>query len=182
MNNELNEGDYVLATKYSDGDFGDQWCVGAYSHAESGRHYVIDDNGKQFRMNGFRYARKISHFVGVFICKNAPMGDSEPLPYVESFNMRDLLDNAYEAEINQLRAELEQVKKELSEKSTLSYDTNGKVWVRGGYKIVPVELHPDTIKDIQMNDEIGAYICSNWSDAYDCLDALYARMIKGEGK
>ena len=108
-----NEGDYVLATKYSDGDFGDQWAVGTYSKYENERHFVTDGSGDQFRSNGFRYARKISDFVGRYIIDNVPK--NEPLPYVENFNMRDLLDDAYEAEVNQLRTELEQTQQHVAD-------------------------------------------------------------------
>lgn len=49
-------GDYVLATKYSDGDPGDQWCVGFYhsqlEYPKSPRHQVVNDEGVQFRGNG----------------------------------------------------------------------------------------------------------------------------------
>lgn len=65
---ELVLGDYVLATKYSDGDPHDHWVVGFYAgpldaDALPGcpiRHNVIDALGKQFRGNGFRRVKKIS--------------------------------------------------------------------------------------------------------------------------
>jgi len=68
-------GDYVLATKYSDGDPHDQWCVGFYhstlDYGEgSERYQVIDGEGKQFRGNGFRRIKKISRERGEFILKN----------------------------------------------------------------------------------------------------------------
>ena len=68
---ELSRGDYVLATKYSDGDPGDQWCVGFYDCEQGGRHYVTDKDGNQFRRNGFRRVAKISAERGEFILSNA---------------------------------------------------------------------------------------------------------------
>lgn len=57
---KLKIGDYVLATKWSDGDPKDHWCIGIYSGEENGRHYVVDKNGNNFRGNGFRRAKKIT--------------------------------------------------------------------------------------------------------------------------
>jgi len=54
----LKPGDYVLATKYSDGDPGDHYCTGFYvgscNHGGSARHLVADSNGALYRYNGFR--------------------------------------------------------------------------------------------------------------------------------
>jgi hypothetical protein len=51
-------GDYVVATKYADGDPGDHFCIGFYQdnydHYGQTRHIVIDGEGKPFRGNGFR--------------------------------------------------------------------------------------------------------------------------------
>ncbi len=56
-------GDYVLATKYSDGDPGDPWCLGFYAGVApwfepapglQPRHLVNDASGKCIRPNGFR--------------------------------------------------------------------------------------------------------------------------------
>lgn len=70
----LNKGDYVLATKYSDGDPGDQWCVGFYDgrlhSVDPDRHFVVDEDGKQFRGNGFRRVAIISRERGEFILRN----------------------------------------------------------------------------------------------------------------
>lgn len=67
MTLSLNRGDYVLATKWSDGDPHDQWCVGFYDFTEKGRHFVTDADGQQFRANGFRRVQKISQARGQFI-------------------------------------------------------------------------------------------------------------------
>lgn len=68
-------GDYVLATKYNDGDPGDQFCVGFYKEAykQCGfepRHIVVDAEGNPFRANGFRRVKKISAERGAWIVKN----------------------------------------------------------------------------------------------------------------
>ena len=63
-------GDYVLATKYHDGDPQDSWAVGFYDH-EEGRHYVVDSAGQQMRGNGFRRVSKISEERGALLLRNA---------------------------------------------------------------------------------------------------------------
>ena len=65
-------GDYVLATKYEDGDPGDQWAVGflqqVVTHADFKRRFiVVDANGESFRANGFRRVEKISGVRGEWI-------------------------------------------------------------------------------------------------------------------
>ena len=67
----MNEGDYVLATKWHDGDPADQWCVGFYDEEINGQHFVTDTDGEQFRDNGFRRVEKISRNRGAFILQNA---------------------------------------------------------------------------------------------------------------
>lgn len=62
-------GDYVVATKYRDGDPQDQFAIGFYagrrwSTTEPDRHFVVDADGNQFRMNGFRRVKKISRERG----------------------------------------------------------------------------------------------------------------------
>ena len=69
----MNKGDYVLATKYNDGDPGDHWVVGFYDgltdHQEP-RHHVVDGNGQRFRHNGFRRCEVITEEEGAFILEN----------------------------------------------------------------------------------------------------------------
>ena len=69
--NNIAQGDYVLATKYRDGDPLDQWSVGFYDRAQGDRHYVIDDKGNQMRGNGFRRVAKISGASGAWLLENA---------------------------------------------------------------------------------------------------------------
>ena len=60
----INNGDYVVATKYRDGDPVDQFCIGFYKgfyiHYGETRHLVVDSNGTNFRINGFRRVARIS--------------------------------------------------------------------------------------------------------------------------
>lgn len=60
----LQIGDYVLATKYHDGDPGDNWALGYYNGERGGRHYVLDGNGQNIRGNGFARAARIRPDVG----------------------------------------------------------------------------------------------------------------------
>ena len=61
-------GDYVLATKYSDGDPGDNWALGFYNgpmvEYTPQRHDVVDSEGKSIRGNGFRRVERIRKDVG----------------------------------------------------------------------------------------------------------------------
>jgi hypothetical protein len=64
-------GDYVLATKYSDGDPGDGWALGFYAGPLGGtdnglpvRHMVVDGKGENIRGNGFRRVERIRKDVG----------------------------------------------------------------------------------------------------------------------
>lgn len=76
------KGDYVLATKWSDGDPQDQWCVGfykeKYDHFGEARHIVTDNNGKSFRANGFRRVEPISKERGEIIVNNLKAIDAFP--------------------------------------------------------------------------------------------------------
>jgi len=64
----LRVGDYVFATKYSDGDPADGWAIGFYEGTLGGksspRYMVVDEHGRQFRGNGFRRIQAISPVVG----------------------------------------------------------------------------------------------------------------------
>ena len=67
-------GDYVLATKYHDGDPGDAWALGFYagerdmddgSGIKVAPRYMVKDNaGKNIRGNGYRCVRPIRRDVG----------------------------------------------------------------------------------------------------------------------
>lgn len=70
----IKKGDYVLATKYRDGDPGDHFCVGFYDEPfDDGvgvRHLILDSEGKQFRRNGFRRVARIGTERGKWIIKH----------------------------------------------------------------------------------------------------------------
>lgn len=71
---EPSVGDYVLATKYSDGDPGDNWALGWYAgldRPESGRHMVHDNDGGNIRPNGFLRAAPIRADVGRWLLEVA---------------------------------------------------------------------------------------------------------------
>lgn len=67
----MEKGDYVLATKYADGDPGDQFAVGYFvgmlPKPGGDRYEVADQAGKLFRRNGFRRCEKITHEQGVWL-------------------------------------------------------------------------------------------------------------------
>lgn len=65
------KGDYVLATKYNDGDPGDNWAVGFYDREEGGRHFVVDGEGKQIRYSGYRRAGRITSEYGNWLLGTA---------------------------------------------------------------------------------------------------------------
>ena len=68
----LQKGDYVLATKWHDGDPQDHFVIGIYDHyrADWDRHIVNDMQGIPFRAGGFRRCEKVSIKRGEWILKN----------------------------------------------------------------------------------------------------------------
>ena len=46
-----------------------------------------------------------------------------------------------------------------------------------GLVVVPREGTPEMWRAAQMNSEVGAYVCSNWAEAYDCIEQIYRVMI-----
>lgn len=70
--NKLPEiGQYVLATKYSDGCAADAWAVGFYAGTTKDRHMVVDAEGNSLRPNGFRRVQEIPPEVGAWLLANA---------------------------------------------------------------------------------------------------------------
>lgn len=63
-------GDYVLATKWSDGDPNDPWAIGFYAGKLRDRYLVVDQSGVQFRPGGFRRIMRISAERGAWILAN----------------------------------------------------------------------------------------------------------------
>lgn len=80
-------GDYVLATKWGDGDPGDHWGVGFYDRLHNGRHYVLDNGGKQIRGNGFRRVGRITPEMGRWLLSAAAMLESSPPGTVNLWTM-----------------------------------------------------------------------------------------------
>ena|ERR1700734_3409042 len=76
----IKPGSYVLATKYYDGDPGDQYAMGFfeywYDHFGQNRYIVVDNDGNSFRGNGFRCIASLSHRRGVWLCANIKLIDS----------------------------------------------------------------------------------------------------------
>lgn len=71
MKEELSKGNYVLATKYDDGDPQDAWCIGFFSHLlREDRYIIVDDKGVPFRANGYRRVKRISHKRGRWLLDN----------------------------------------------------------------------------------------------------------------
>lgn len=67
----ISKGDYVLATKYSDGDPQDPWAVGFYDHMEGDRHFIVGNDGQQLRHSGFRRVGRITAQKGAWLLKNS---------------------------------------------------------------------------------------------------------------
>lgn len=85
---DIQQGDYVLATKWSDGDPGDNWGVGFYDRSdERGRHYVKDGNGQQIRANGYRRVGKITLEVGRRLLSAADVLEASPPGTVNLWTM-----------------------------------------------------------------------------------------------
>lgn len=74
---DVRPGDYVVATKYSDGDPGDGFCIGFYDCAKefngNCRHWVVDGKGAQFRANGFRRVARVGNKRGAWLVSNIKM-------------------------------------------------------------------------------------------------------------
>lgn len=66
-------GDYVLATKYGDGDPKDHFCVGFFREMLHERFLVEDNKGQLFRANGFRRCERVSQKVGYKIVATMPL-------------------------------------------------------------------------------------------------------------
>lgn len=64
----MEKGDYVLATKYSDGGPRDHWVVGFFSRMLCEDRFIVTDaDGQSFRANGFRRCEKITEAEGASI-------------------------------------------------------------------------------------------------------------------
>jgi len=92
---EIKKGEYVFATKYSDGDPCDGWAVGFYDgilpKIGEDRFLVIDDDGNQMRRNGFRKIKAISEEVGAKLIPIAKSYDWPNWPVAGEVNLWDVL-------------------------------------------------------------------------------------------
>jgi hypothetical protein len=96
---DVEVGDYVFATKYSDGDPRDHFVVG-FIVADVGmwrpgneRWTVVDDDGHPFRGNGFRRVRPINRRVGSAMCGLMREGDPERNLHGPGHSMWDVLND-----------------------------------------------------------------------------------------
>ena len=74
----MKAGDYVLATKYKDGDPRDHFCVGLFRSMLNERYLVEDSNGVLFRAGGFRRCEKIQQTTGDILIKAFPLIGDRP--------------------------------------------------------------------------------------------------------
>lgn len=86
---KMNKGDYIVATKYKDGMPNDHFVVGFFRDMTwHNRYNVVDEEGKLFRHNGFRRAKKISKEVGKLIVdniKNIEMSEKSIWDFVSEY-------------------------------------------------------------------------------------------------
>ena len=74
-------GDYVLATKYSDGDPCDQFAVGFFAGmTHHGRFLVVDNEGRDFKLTGFRRMEPITEDEGRELLRIMPDISDRPGP------------------------------------------------------------------------------------------------------
>lgn len=98
-----NTGDYVLATKYNDGEPGDNWALGFYDCERDGRHYVKDSQGHQIRGNGFRRVARVRIDVGNWLLRTAANQlEQSPAGTVNLWTM--LTPNAFDLDLDTFSA------------------------------------------------------------------------------
>ena len=74
----LVKGDYVLATKFSDGDPCDHFYVGFFREMLDDRYLVEDEKGELARRGGFRRCERISQEVGNALVSIMPIIGDKP--------------------------------------------------------------------------------------------------------
>ena len=75
---ELKTGDYVLASRYGDGDVGDHWAVGFFrgmTRHDPPRYDVEHLDGTLLRGNGFRKAERIPPELGSRLLDHSKRGE-----------------------------------------------------------------------------------------------------------
>lgn len=79
MKRPLVRGDYVLATKFFDGDPCDHFFVGFFREMLCGDRYLVEDgNGRLARASGFRRCERISERVGRALVAAMPFIGDRP--------------------------------------------------------------------------------------------------------
>ena len=87
-------GDYVLATKYDDGDIGDHSFVGFVTgFTDHGRYLIADSEGINQRASGIRRAEKITPEEGLALVKMMP--DLSPFSGVSMWDHLAMLRGEY---------------------------------------------------------------------------------------
>ena len=90
---QLKIGDYVLATKYSDADPGDNWAVGWLNEMRDEMFFVGNAETHSFRHGGFRACKKIPAYLGEWLLANAAMLESSPPGSINLLKMTDTVRN-----------------------------------------------------------------------------------------
>lgn len=84
MGTAIEKGNYVLATKFEDGDPFDPWCVGFYDGLnEKGRHMVTNKQGVPFRLNGFGSVYVITRDLGEWIIHNKGFIEDKRVSFID---------------------------------------------------------------------------------------------------
>jgi hypothetical protein len=96
----VKKGELVVATRYSDGDPIDPFCVGFYNgfYEEGGekRHLVLDGEGRNLRKKGFRRVAPVGKERGAWMRRNHA--------YIEEMKDRFSVWHWYHAPWRELRA------------------------------------------------------------------------------
>lgn len=87
MSRPVLSGDYVLATKFDDGDPGDWWGVGFYDCEKDGRHFICDNDGNQIRRGGFRRVGHITTEYGAWLLSVCDALERSPAGTVNLWTM-----------------------------------------------------------------------------------------------
>lgn len=94
----MKKGDYVVATKYKDGDPNDPFCVGFFYkkiRQDPPKSIVTDANGIAVHANGYRRVKKISPDVGAKIVANIAEIEKSGVSvwrWVKTFESSDAID------------------------------------------------------------------------------------------
>ena len=178
-------GDYVLATKYDDGDPRDHFVIGFYDREENGRHYIKDSNGNQMRGNGFRRVERVTSEVGVWILENARTW--EELGSVKSvWDYKALHElSAAQSALAEKERELDQLKRQIQSEIELSRELGEQV-VAAEARAGEAEKDAERYRWLRDNYGVGMYdegtnkLMSYYREQADvAIDAARERGEKG---